>query len=56
MLAKMGRRSERYNQALAFMVTLFEAVLTLTFIRLIYRLIMKLIRLITGKKAKVSAS
>lgn len=56
MFAKMNQRSGRYNQALAFMVTMLEAVLTLTFIRLIYRLVMKLINAIAGKKAKVNAS
>ncbi len=55
MLAKMGRRADRYNQALAFLVTMFEALLTLTFIRLIYRLVMKLVYVVTDKKAKVGA-
>ena len=55
MIAKMGRRADRYNQALAVLVTLFEALLTLTFIRLIYRLVMKAFYAISGKKEKVAA-
>ena len=55
MMAKMGRRADRYNQALAVLVTLFEALLTLTFIRLIYRLVMKAFYAISGKKEKVAA-
>ena len=55
MMAKMGRRADRYNQALALIVTLVEAVLTLTFVRLIYRLVMKAFYAISGKKAKVAA-
>jgi multidrug efflux pump subunit AcrB len=56
MLAKMGRRANRYNQVLAVLVTLGEAVLTLTFIRLLYRLVVKGFYAISGKKAKVVTS
>ncbi|MBR7800678.1 efflux RND transporter permease subunit [Undibacterium fentianense] len=56
MMAKMGRRAASYNQVLAVCVTLLEAVLTLTFVRLIYRLVMKVFYAISGKKAKVVAS
>ena len=55
MMAKMGRRADRYNQVLAVFVTMFEALLTLTLIRLIYRLVMKAFYAISGKKAKVAA-
>ncbi len=55
MMAKLGRRSDRYNQVLALIVTLIEAVLTLTFVRLIFRLVMKAFYAISGKKAKVAA-
>ncbi len=55
MMAKMRRRADRYHQALAICVTMFEALLTLTFVRLIYRLVMKAFYAISGKKAKVAA-
>jgi hypothetical protein len=54
-MAKMRRRADRYHQALAICVTMFEALLTLTFVRLIYRLVMKAFYAISGKKAKVAA-
>ena len=46
MVAKFGRREERWNGFIAFVLTFIEAILTLTFIRLIYRVIMKLVRFI----------
>ncbi|MBY0573792.1 MAG: efflux RND transporter permease subunit, partial [Undibacterium sp.] len=50
MMAKLARRSARYNQVLAVLVTLLEAVLTLIFVRLVYRLAMKAFRVVFGKK------
>jgi hydrophobic/amphiphilic exporter-1 (mainly G- bacteria), HAE1 family len=44
MLAKIRARSGRMNDALAFVITLVEAALTLTFMRLIYRAVMRLVR------------
>lgn len=55
MMAKMRRRADRYHQALAICVTMLEALLTLTFVRLIYRLVMKAFYALSGKKAKVAA-
>ena len=51
MFAKYGRRAERWNPFFAFTATLIEAILTLLFIRLIYRLLMQLVFMIIGKKA-----
>lgn len=56
MFAKLGRRADRYNHALALVVTIFEALLTLTLLRLAYRLFMKLFRAVSGKKARVAQS
>ena len=49
MVAKFKRRAARYNVLLAFMVTFVEAILTLVFIRLIFRLIIRLFFLVTGR-------
>jgi hydrophobe/amphiphile efflux-1 (HAE1) family protein len=49
MVAKFKRRAARYNVLLAFMVTFVEAILTLLFIRLIYRLIIRLFFLVTRR-------
>jgi len=54
MMAKMRRRAGQYNQVLAVLVTMLEAVMTLTFIRLIYRLSMSLIHKLRGTR-KVAA-
>ncbi len=42
MLAKFHRRSERWNFAVAFVLTFVEAILALMLVRLVYRLIMRL--------------
>jgi HAE1 family hydrophobic/amphiphilic exporter-1 len=47
--AKYRRRTERWNPAIAFLMTLFEAMLTLVLVRWIYRGVMKLVRLARGK-------
>ncbi|VXB15763.1 efflux RND transporter permease subunit [Massilia sp. 9I] len=49
MFAKFNRRANRFNPALAFLMTFVEAILTLTFVRLVYRTIMRLGRLVTGR-------
>ena len=49
MFAKFNRRADRYNPLVAFFVTLVEAILTLVFVRLIYRSIMRLVGLATGR-------
>jgi hypothetical protein len=37
MFAKFGRRAVRWNAFVAFVLTFIEAILTLIFVRLIYR-------------------
>ncbi len=54
MMAKMRRRAETYNGVLAFFVTMLEALCTLLFLRLIFRLVAKLIKLIFRKSVVVS--
>ncbi|MEX5744068.1 efflux RND transporter permease subunit [Massilia sp. X63] len=49
MFAKFGRRAQRYNAALAFLVTLVEAILTLVFVRLVFRVILRIGRLVSGR-------
>jgi len=49
MVAKYGRRAERWNTLPAFLMTFVEAILTLTFVRLVYRLIVRIGRLVTGR-------
>jgi hypothetical protein len=40
-VAKFKRREERWNSAVAFVMTFVEAILALTFVRLVYRLLHK---------------
>jgi HAE1 family hydrophobic/amphiphilic exporter-1 len=57
--AKFQRRAERWSVVPAFLLTMVEAVLTLVFVRLVYRLLASLLRLVTGrgrKAAPVTAS
>jgi predicted RND superfamily exporter protein len=49
MVAKFKRRAARMNPVLAFFQTFVEAILTLVFVRLVYRGIMWLIRKMTGR-------
>jgi len=49
MVAKFNRRAERWNALVAFVLTFIEALLALTFIRLVFRGIMWLVRKGTGK-------
>lgn len=49
MAAKYGRRSARWSMLPAFLVTLVEAILTLTFVRLAYRLVVLGIGFATGR-------
>ncbi|MBY0572933.1 MAG: efflux RND transporter permease subunit [Undibacterium sp.] len=51
MIAKFGRRQVRWNAFFAFLVTLIEALLTLIFVRLVFRLLMKSVYFVMGKKA-----
>jgi Cu/Ag efflux pump CusA len=41
MIRKFHARSERWNSAVAFLQTFVEAILALTFVRLVYRLVVK---------------
>ncbi|MFZ6654833.1 efflux RND transporter permease subunit [Undibacterium sp. TJN19] len=52
MMAKMRRRMAEGNPLLGFCMTMLEAVFTLTFIRLIYRSLKKLVLLATGRSRK----
>lgn len=49
MFAKFNRRAERHNAALAFLMTFVEAILALTFVRLLFRTIMRLVRYVSGR-------
>ncbi|GAB2876548.1 hypothetical protein GCM10027277_52450 [Pseudoduganella ginsengisoli] len=53
MVAKFGRRAVRWNALVAFVLTFIEALLTLTFIRLVFRSLMWLVRKATGKGGKL---
>ena len=52
MARKFHGRVERFTAVPAFVMTLVEVILFLTFIRLIYRLVMRLVRLATGRSGK----
>jgi multidrug efflux pump subunit AcrB len=51
MVAKFLRRDARRGTTLAFLMTLVEALLALVFVRLAFRLLMKLVGLATGRRA-----
>lgn len=46
MFAKYGRREQRWNAFIAFVLTFIEAILTLIFVRLIFRSLLKLLKLL----------
>jgi hypothetical protein len=52
MFAKFGRRAERWHVLPAFLVTFGEAVLTLVFVRLLFRLAVQGVRRLTGRGGK----
>jgi hydrophobe/amphiphile efflux-1 (HAE1) family protein len=55
MVAKYGRRAEHRNALVAFLMTFVEAILALTLVRLVYRVIMRLVQMVTGRgRAKVA--
>jgi multidrug efflux pump subunit AcrB len=56
MFAKFHRRAERLHVLPAFVMTLVEAILTLAFVRLLFRLLMKGVRLATGRAAPQAAA
>jgi HAE1 family hydrophobic/amphiphilic exporter-1 len=49
MLAKFGRRANRWSAAPAMLVTLVEALLTLVFLRFLFRMVMKVVYKLTGR-------
>jgi hydrophobe/amphiphile efflux-1 (HAE1) family protein len=49
MVAKFKYRAERWNTAVAFVLTFVEAILALVFVRLVYRLLKKLFMLASGR-------
>jgi hydrophobe/amphiphile efflux-1 (HAE1) family protein len=49
MVAKFHYRTQRYHALPGFVMTFVEVILFLTFIRFIYRLVMKLVGLVTGR-------
>jgi hypothetical protein len=51
MFAKFHRRADRLHALPAFVMTFVEAILTLTFVRLVYRLLMTVGRKVTGRRA-----
>jgi hydrophobe/amphiphile efflux-1 (HAE1) family protein len=50
MIAKFRRRDARWGAAPAFVLTFVEAILALVFVRLVFRLAMKLVSLVTRKQ------
>jgi len=50
MIAKFHRRDQRWGTALAFILTFVEAILALVFVRLVFRLVMKLLSFVTRKQ------
>ena len=56
MVAKFKGRAARYNVVLAFLQTAIEAVLTIFLVRFVFRMIMKLGRIATGRKVVLEKS
>jgi HAE1 family hydrophobic/amphiphilic exporter-1 len=50
-VAKFRRRESRWNAALAFVLTLLEALLTLVFVRLLWRVLVRLGRLVKRRRS-----
>ncbi|MBW8847353.1 MAG: efflux RND transporter permease subunit [Burkholderiales bacterium] len=55
-LAKFRRRVPRFTMVGAFFITLVEALLTLVMIRFVFRMVMRLVRLATGRVAVTPAA
>ena len=55
MVAKYGRRAVRLNPLFAFLMTFVEAILTLTLVRLLFRLVLKGFRFATGRGRTIAA-
>jgi len=56
MMAKMRRRMEVRNPLIAFCMTMLEAIFTLLCVRFIYRMVMKLFGIVTGRNRKSHAA
>jgi hypothetical protein len=56
MFAKFGRRAARMNPAFAFLLTFFEAILTLVLVRMVYRTIKKAVLWTMGSRAPLPAA
>jgi hypothetical protein len=54
MVAKFKRRAVRFHALPAFVMTFVEAILALTFVRLVFRVIVRLGRFATGRRAQVA--
>jgi len=55
MVAKFHRRAERFSALPAFVMTFVEAILTLTFVRLLFRLVVRAGRFATGRSRTAAA-
>ncbi|GAB3467468.1 hypothetical protein GCM10027321_34970 [Massilia terrae] len=55
MFAKFNRRAARYHALPAFVMTFIEAILTLVFVRLVFRMLVKAGRLATGRRTAQAA-
>jgi len=56
MLAKFNRRAERLPVFVAALMTFVEALLTLIFVRLVFRLVMKLVNLVLRRGGKTASA
>ncbi|PXX45166.1 efflux RND transporter permease subunit [Undibacterium pigrum] len=56
MMAKMRRRMEVRNPLIAFCMTMLEAIFTLLCVRFIYRMVMKLFGIVTGRNRRSHAA
>jgi HAE1 family hydrophobic/amphiphilic exporter-1 len=54
MVAKFHSRAERFHALPAFFMTVLEVVFFLTFIRLIYRMVMKAVNMVRGRRVVVA--
>ncbi len=55
MIAKFHRRDERWGAAPAFVMTFVEAILALVFVRLVFRLLMKVLGMAAGRRTPTPA-
>jgi hypothetical protein len=54
-IAKFHRRSQRWTAAPALLVTLLEALLTIVFVRWVFRMIMLAVHKVTGRGGRQAA-